>query len=215
LYVFFKTVCDEYKLIPEDNYTVPAEAEGLDVQDDIKLQKEDNKIQVLKRDGEMNVSLVIENGIEAEDDDNKKKKIDTQKRHHRAFADRHGSVSTVIHEEVEDEDTDHGQSLEPQEGVSGVLSLLKRDDDDERSGDQNSVLDLSAQSDLPRSSSHIHDDKSHVDEGHSNDMDMYPQKNVDDDYTFTSSITDVESMETGHIDAAEVRPNDEDKSSGD
>ncbi|RAL17684.1 Mob1 family protein [Aspergillus homomorphus CBS 101889] len=32
LYIFFKTVCDMYSLIPEDNYTVPAEAEGLDVQ---------------------------------------------------------------------------------------------------------------------------------------------------------------------------------------
>lgn len=28
LYVFFKTVCDVYNLIPEDNYTIPAEAEG-------------------------------------------------------------------------------------------------------------------------------------------------------------------------------------------
>ncbi|KAI9795134.1 MAG: MOB member 4, phocein [Peltula sp. TS41687] len=30
LYVFFKTVCDVYQLIPEDNYTVPPEAEGLE-----------------------------------------------------------------------------------------------------------------------------------------------------------------------------------------
>ncbi|KAI9848850.1 MAG: MOB member 4, phocein [Sclerophora amabilis] len=30
LYVFFKTVCDNYHLIPEDNYTVPPEAEGLE-----------------------------------------------------------------------------------------------------------------------------------------------------------------------------------------
>ncbi|KAF2403417.1 Mob1/phocein [Trichodelitschia bisporula] len=30
LYVFFKTVCDVYHLIPEDNYTVPPQAEGLD-----------------------------------------------------------------------------------------------------------------------------------------------------------------------------------------
>ena len=29
LYVFFKTVCDAYSLIPEDNYTVPPEAEGI------------------------------------------------------------------------------------------------------------------------------------------------------------------------------------------
>lgn len=30
LYVFFKTVCDYYGLIPEDNYTIPSEAEGID-----------------------------------------------------------------------------------------------------------------------------------------------------------------------------------------
>jgi hypothetical protein len=30
LYILFKTVCDVYGLIPEDNYTIPSEAEGLD-----------------------------------------------------------------------------------------------------------------------------------------------------------------------------------------
>jgi hypothetical protein len=30
LYVFFKAVCDYYGLIPEDNYTIPAEAEGIE-----------------------------------------------------------------------------------------------------------------------------------------------------------------------------------------
>jgi Mob1/phocein family len=30
LYVFFKTVCDVYGLIPEENYTVPPEAEGME-----------------------------------------------------------------------------------------------------------------------------------------------------------------------------------------
>ena len=30
LYLFFKTVCDAYALIPDDNYTVPPEAEGRD-----------------------------------------------------------------------------------------------------------------------------------------------------------------------------------------
>ena len=29
LYIFFKTVCDDYNLIPEDNYTIPPEAEGI------------------------------------------------------------------------------------------------------------------------------------------------------------------------------------------
>lgn len=33
LYQFFKTVCDEYNLIPEDNYTIPPEAEGKEPKD--------------------------------------------------------------------------------------------------------------------------------------------------------------------------------------
>lgn len=32
LYIFFKTVCDVYHLMPEDSYTVPAEAEGIEPQ---------------------------------------------------------------------------------------------------------------------------------------------------------------------------------------
>ncbi|KAF2836093.1 Mob1/phocein [Patellaria atrata CBS 101060] len=31
LYVLFKSVCDAYQLIPEDNYTIPPEAEGIEV----------------------------------------------------------------------------------------------------------------------------------------------------------------------------------------
>ena len=31
LYVLFKTVCDVYGLIPEDNYTIPSEAEGIEL----------------------------------------------------------------------------------------------------------------------------------------------------------------------------------------
>lgn len=34
LYVFFKTVCDFYALIPEDNYTIPPEAEGISTENE-------------------------------------------------------------------------------------------------------------------------------------------------------------------------------------
>lgn len=34
LYIFFKTVCDDYNLIPEDNYTISPEAEGIVAQQD-------------------------------------------------------------------------------------------------------------------------------------------------------------------------------------
>ena len=43
LYVFYKTVCDVYSLIPEDNYTIPPEAEGLHEQekeDDMEWTRE-------------------------------------------------------------------------------------------------------------------------------------------------------------------------------
>ena len=35
LYVLFKTVCDVYALIPEDNFTIPPEAEGLETMTDL------------------------------------------------------------------------------------------------------------------------------------------------------------------------------------
>ncbi|KAL8923086.1 MAG: hypothetical protein Q9208_004770 [Pyrenodesmia sp. 3 TL-2023] len=34
LYIFFKTVCDVYNLIPQDSYTVPREAEGLSAEEE-------------------------------------------------------------------------------------------------------------------------------------------------------------------------------------
>ena len=34
IYVFYKTVCDIYQLIPEENYTIPPEAEGLGLEEE-------------------------------------------------------------------------------------------------------------------------------------------------------------------------------------
>lgn len=38
LYMLFKTVCDVYSLIPEENYTIPPEAEGLAAKEDEKRE---------------------------------------------------------------------------------------------------------------------------------------------------------------------------------
>ena len=38
LYIFYKTVCDVYSLIPEDNYTVPKEAEGMESDEEHEQQ---------------------------------------------------------------------------------------------------------------------------------------------------------------------------------
>ncbi|GKZ37559.1 MOB member 4, phocein [Aspergillus brasiliensis] len=53
LYIFFKTVCDMYSLIPEDNYTVPAEAEGVDVQQPAASELTDNRrMTILRKESE-------------------------------------------------------------------------------------------------------------------------------------------------------------------
>jgi hypothetical protein len=53
LYIFFKTVCDAYHLIPEENYTVPAEAEGLEA-DSTPAES----VSVIKREVEGSSELV-------------------------------------------------------------------------------------------------------------------------------------------------------------
>ncbi|RJE20297.1 Mob1 family [Aspergillus sclerotialis] len=51
LYIFFKTVCDMYNLIPEDNYTVPPEAEGQDAQQPTEQETKDGRrLTILRKD---------------------------------------------------------------------------------------------------------------------------------------------------------------------
>ncbi|KAJ5352901.1 hypothetical protein N7452_001875 [Penicillium brevicompactum] len=51
LYVFFKTVCDMYSLIPHDNYTIPTEAEGPDAVQPAEEETVDNKrLTILRKD---------------------------------------------------------------------------------------------------------------------------------------------------------------------
>ncbi|KAJ5464036.1 hypothetical protein N7475_007171 [Penicillium sp. IBT 31633x] len=54
LYVFFKTVCDMYSLIPHDNYTIPREAEGPDaVQEPAEEESVDSKrLTILRKEDE-------------------------------------------------------------------------------------------------------------------------------------------------------------------
>lgn len=92
LYVFFKTVCDEFRLIPEDSYTVPPEAEGV-------VEGHEEEERSAERLEEKRV-------LRREDEEDDRSGKDTQKRHHRTMAERQNSVSTVIHEEVEEDEED-------------------------------------------------------------------------------------------------------------
>ncbi|CAD0108684.1 unnamed protein product [Aureobasidium uvarum] len=103
LYLLFKTVCDEYRLIPEDNYTIPPEAEGIETTP-VATRAVPNLLQRDSADSEPVGNATLATG-------------NTTKRHrHTMSHDRSVSVSTVIHEEVEeDEDpeqpTGHGPLL--------------------------------------------------------------------------------------------------------
>ncbi|KAL5003455.1 Mob1/phocein [Aspergillus recurvatus] len=54
LYIFFKTVCDMYHLIPEDNYTVPPEAEGDEAHQPQHVQEQGDgrRLTILRKDNE-------------------------------------------------------------------------------------------------------------------------------------------------------------------
>lgn len=51
LYIFFRTVCDIFQLIPEDNYTIPPEAEGLDaIQPKVEEQPDSKRLTILRKE---------------------------------------------------------------------------------------------------------------------------------------------------------------------
>ncbi|KAL4789213.1 Mob1/phocein [Aspergillus venezuelensis] len=54
LYMFFKTVCDMYQLIPEDNYTIPPEAEGDDAHKPQRVQEQGDPrpLTILRKENE-------------------------------------------------------------------------------------------------------------------------------------------------------------------
>ena len=111
LYVFFKTVCDAYALIPEDNYTIPAAAEGLEDENDDLLRSHMGPTDqergreagmpapggILKRDAE--------NNVETKDDQGRISSSEgaTAKRHRHAPSRGGSTVTTVIEENEEDE----------------------------------------------------------------------------------------------------------------
>lgn len=111
LYVLFKTVCDSYSLIPEDNYTIPASAEGLEEEDAegrFHLSTADETkartpsttmpVGILKKEGETKQ-------VPREDRDRHVGILEgaTAKRHKHAPSSSSSTFSTVIEENEEDE----------------------------------------------------------------------------------------------------------------
>ena len=104
LYVFFKTVCDEYGLIQAENYTIPPEAEGLE-------PKEVNRDTPVAPQPPAGMSLLKrpeENKSEQQLPEPAGNEVvstgDTTKRHRNTAHNRSTSVATTITEEVEEDE---------------------------------------------------------------------------------------------------------------
>lgn len=109
LYVLFKTVCDSYALIPDENYTIPPEAEGLPSKNELpespQFATDQQKAQpsgILKRDSEPQGQA--DTGATA--------------RRHRHAPSRSGSTVTTVIEENEDEEGGNATSRHQQQSVN-------------------------------------------------------------------------------------------------
>ncbi|PVH93626.1 Mob1/phocein, partial [Periconia macrospinosa] len=102
LYVFFKTVCDVYDLIPEDNYTIPPEAEGIEQSEEAKPVRTPL---ILKREPS-GPGAASDKGSTFDSGDNTLSTpgTSTTKRHRNSPTVSLSSVSTVVEESEEDEE---------------------------------------------------------------------------------------------------------------
>lgn len=106
LYIFFKTVCDDYNLIPEDNYTIPPEAEGIVTQQDTPqhepesraILKTPDKAEERSKSDEADATTTISTGA-------------TTRRHKHTPS--LGSVVTTIMEGDEEDVKGHEHKIEP------------------------------------------------------------------------------------------------------
>lgn len=102
LYIFFKTVCDYYGLIPDDSYTIPAEAEGIEHSQESRSSM---LPRILKREpsgpgAEDAENSSIIDGVS----DSTLSTAGTTKRHRHSPSVSALAVSTVVEENEEEED---------------------------------------------------------------------------------------------------------------
>lgn len=116
LYVFFKMVCDEYGIIESENYTIPAEAEGLE-----PPKEEIQAPSLLKRD--QDIGLGVSGASSPEKKEETYSMGDTTKRHRHTKSDFSKDPSAVIQEEAEEE-----ESSAPEKPSLGRQGTALKDD---------------------------------------------------------------------------------------
>jgi hypothetical protein len=122
LYMFFKTVCDHYGLIPADNYTIPSEAEGLEPDTDTRssippliLKREPSGPGPEDSDNTSIIGSLADNNLST---------AGTTKRHRHSPSVGATAVSTVVEESEEEED----QSKELLRPVTQLFELTPKEE---------------------------------------------------------------------------------------
>lgn len=134
LYTFFKTVCDYYGLIPDDNYTIPSEAEGIEPPTESRSAMLPT---ILKREPsgpglEDDNSTMIE-GMS----DHNLSTAGTTKRHRHSPSVGATAVSTVVEENEDEEDQPKGLSRP----VTQLFELTPGESDTAQSTDPEQTTD--------------------------------------------------------------------------
>lgn len=106
LYILFKTVCDEYHLIPEESYTIPAEAAGSQEASNsshVSLSDSSSQVQILRK----NASLESGDGLSTPPDTSlsiAQNSAATARRHKHKHTPSTGSLVDTITEGLEEEE---------------------------------------------------------------------------------------------------------------
>lgn len=116
LYIFFKTVCDVYHLMPEDSYTVPAEAEGVEPAAEQPAEKpaEGLRVTILRK----------------EDEESKDGDASATARRHKHSPSTGSRVATIT-ESAEDNEDSKAELLEAKEDVSPEKETEEEEEEEE------------------------------------------------------------------------------------
>ena len=124
IYIFYKTVCDVYQLIPEENYTVPPEAEGLALDEDSALKEQDSKLEL--NAGAKRISATEKGLLTAQAGDQVAQttlSTGATTRRHKSTPSTGSLVTTIAEGDEENEDKDTQQPLDD----AALPSTVRRD----------------------------------------------------------------------------------------
>ncbi|CBX90902.1 hypothetical protein LEMA_P059360.1 [Plenodomus lingam JN3] len=124
IYVFFKTVCDVYGLITEENYTIPAEAEGIEPPTERRtsvppliLKREPSELSNYESDTGTTIGGLTDHSLSSA----------TTKRHRHSPSIGATAVQTVVEENEEEEER---ATLQPRP-VTQIFESSEQDDESE------------------------------------------------------------------------------------